>query len=59
MQVRVGTPGDILSRPSLPVPDGLGWAVMPAEDLWGRVRAWADSEGHEHTYAQVVGVAPT
>lgn len=58
MQVRTGTPADILSREALPRPAADGWAVLPAEDLWARARRWADATGRKHSCFNVDGVAP-
>lgn len=58
MQVRIGTPADILSRPSLPKPDGAGWSHMLADELWDRAKAWAAAQGHKHSWCNVQGVAP-
>jgi hypothetical protein len=58
MQVRIGSPRDMLSRAPLPVPDEAGWLHLRADELWSRARAWAASEGLESNCHNVPSVAP-
>lgn len=37
---------------------GGGQRIVNLDDLWKQARAWAESKGYKHNYANVQGVAP-